>query len=481
MEATTKSVPEDVTPSVPERHARDLRLAKIALCVIVPTGIWLAPLGLAQNQKVALMISAFMIVGWMTEVIGYATTGMLGLTLFWLFKVTKPEVVFGGFTNDATWFYLGAMLIGAMTMKSSLPLRIANIVISRVGVSYSRLLLGLIIVDFLLTFIVPNGAAIVVIMASIAMGIIKIFGVQKGSNIGRGIFLVLTYTTSIFNKMIVAGPATMISRAIILHIGGVKISWVGWLVAFFPCVIGTILVSWWLTLRMFPPEADGLAGRQEQLKEHFSNVVPWTVQATKASILSGLALVLYLMEPFDHISAPLVSLGIGLIALLPFVELLTEDDIRAINLMPFFLSGAALGMSDILEKTGVLGIVSNSFVNGITPVLSHKLGAVIFLYWSGFFYHFVTAHEVSMLATSMPILMEFSKTHHENPLWIGMVWSFSSGGKLFAYQSSVLVIGYGYGYFRHTDLLKLGLILTVVEFLLLLPCVLFYWPLLGLG
>jgi di/tricarboxylate transporter len=60
-----------------------------------------------------------------------------------------------------------------------------------------------------------------------------------------------------------------------------------------------------------------------------------------------------------------------------------------------------------------------------------------------------------------------------------MVWTFAAGGKLFAYQSAPLIVGYAYGYFRHVDMLKLGALLTVVEFLALLFCTGIYWPLLG--
>jgi di/tricarboxylate transporter len=76
--------------------------------------------------------------------------------------------------------------------------------------------------------------------------------------------------------------------------------------------------------------------------------------------------------------------------------------------------------------------------------------------------------------------MQFAKSHHLDPLWIGMVWSFSAGGKLFAYQSAPLVIGYSYGFFRHTDLIKIGAVLTVIEFVGLAVSVAIYWPLLGL-
>jgi di/tricarboxylate transporter len=43
-----------------------------------------------------------------------------------------------------------------------------------------------------------------------------------------------------------------------------------------------------------------------------------------------------------------------------------------------------------------------------------------------------------------------------------------------------LVVGYSYGYFKHTDLIKIGIVLTIVEFFGLALSVAFYWPLLGI-
>ena len=82
--------------------------------------------------------------------------------------------------------------------------------------------------------------------------------------------------------------------------------------------------------------------------------------------------------------------------------------------------------------------------------------------------------------TSVPPLMAFAKSHGFSPTALGMVWVFAAGGKLFAYQSAVSIIGYSYGYFRALDLVKLGLLLTVFEFLMLLVAVPFYWPLIGI-
>ncbi len=80
----------------------------------------------------------------------------------------------------------------------------------------------------------------------------------------------------------------------------------------------------------------------------------------------------------------------------------------------------------------------------------------------------------------MPLLMNFAKTNGVNPLTIGMIWTFGSAGKIFVYQSAVLIVGYSYGYFKARDLLYIGTLLTVIEFIAILVIVPVYWPLIGI-
>jgi di/tricarboxylate transporter len=80
----------------------------------------------------------------------------------------------------------------------------------------------------------------------------------------------------------------------------------------------------------------------------------------------------------------------------------------------------------------------------------------------------------------MPGLMTDAAAHHLNALALGMVWTFSSGATIFAYQNAVLIVGYSYGCFTAKDLLRLGLWLSMLDSLLLLIVVPFYWPLIGI-
>src|SRR5437762_3417329 len=107
---------------------------------------------------------------------------------------------------------LCVLLFGLMATTSGLARRLAYLVMLGVGNSYSRILLGMIVLSFMLTFLVPSGTACVVIMAAIAIGLLDAYGFGVGSNIGRGMFITLTYTAGMFDKMVIAGPASILGR-----------------------------------------------------------------------------------------------------------------------------------------------------------------------------------------------------------------------------------------------------------------------------
>ena len=193
--------------------------------VVVPILVWFAPLDIEATTRHGLAIASFMILAWITEALDHSVAGLIGCYLFWALKVVPFETAFTGFANDTAWFLFGAALFGAMATKSGLARRIAFVVIERVGNTYPRVLLGLIITDFLLTFLIPSGLARVVIMAAIALGLIDAFGVGPGSNIGRGMFLIISYTAGIFDKMIIAGAASITARGGIEKFGGVDVLW----------------------------------------------------------------------------------------------------------------------------------------------------------------------------------------------------------------------------------------------------------------
>src|SRR5262245_21484538 len=448
--------------------------------VLIPVICWFLPLNLEPKAQHAIAITLFMILAWATEMMDHGLTGLIGCYLFWALKIVNFDVAFSGFANDTPWFLMGAILFGTMASKSGLAKRLAYLVTLRIGTSYSRLLLALIVSDFLLTFLVPSGMARVTIMAAIAAGLIGAFGLGAGSNIGRGMFLIITYTAGVFDKTIIAGAAAITGRGVIESVGHTQVLWSQWLVAFLPSDIITILVAWRLTLWLYPPETASLPGGIQYLRDELRNAGPWSSLEKKSLALLLAAIVFWATDFLHHISPSMIGLGIGLLSVLPFVNILDISDLKKLNFLQLFFVAAAVSMGNVLSATKGLAVLTDTVLGWMEPVLTNSSLSTLALYWTGFAYHIFLASEISMLATSTPLLMGFANEQGLNALKIGMLWVFSSGGKIFIYQSGVLVIGYGYGYFRAKDILRMGLLMSVVDSLLLLIVVPFYWPLIGI-
>lgn len=176
--------------------------------------IWMLPLAVnpAAHLALALAIVGFMIVYWITEPIDPGMTAIIGCFLFWAFQVVPSTIAF---TTITPWYVFGSMLMGQAAARSGLAKRIGSLILHMVGISYSRLLLGLITMVFALNLFIPSPVAQITTLAPIVIGIAAGLGVGPHSNVAKGLFIALTYTASLFNKMFLNGNVSIMVRGII--------------------------------------------------------------------------------------------------------------------------------------------------------------------------------------------------------------------------------------------------------------------------
>ena len=465
---------------MPEAPRHDAKRALLLVAALAGAIIWWVPLGLDPSIQHALAITTFMVLVWITHALDHAVAGFIGCYAFWALGVAPFDVAFSGFADTTPWFLFGALLFGAMATKSGLARRLAYLVMRAIGHTYSRLLLGLIVSDFLLTFIVPSGIARVVIMASVALGLCQAFGAGPSSNLARGMFIILTYTATIFDKMVIAGASSITARGLIEKVGHVDVLWSRWMIAYLPCDLITILVAWRLTLFLYPPEKETLQGGAGIVEGELHRMGPWTGLEKRCAALMAVAIGLWMTDFVHRIPPPMIGLGVGLASVLPVIGVLDTEDVRRVNYLPIFFVAAAVSMGHVLVTTQALSLMTDAVFGWMRPFVTNEWSSTLVLYWSAFVLHIPLGDEVSLLATSIPVLMNFARTEGLDPLALGMIWTFGAGGKLFVYQSAVLVVGFSYGYFTVRDMLKIGAVLTVVESLILLFLVPLYWPLIGI-
>lgn len=455
-------------------------LAGAILGPLVALSLWFAPLGMERPAQHTLAIVLFLIVYWVTEPVTYGVTALIGCFLFWALGIAKFDLAFSGFADNTPWFLYGAMLMGQAVSRTGLARRIGYLVMRLIGSSYSRLLLSLIIFVFILNFLVPSGLAQLFIIAPIAIGIISAFDLEPNSNIGRGLFVILTYCCGLFNKMILAGGASILTQGVVEKVTGQTIYWSQYFIAFLPVDVISIVACWAVTLWLFPPEKKDLPGGTRFLRDALNRMGRWSSDEKKTLVWLLLAIGLWSTDKLHHIHPAVIAIGVGLVLTLPKVGVLSTRDIRKINFLLIIFIGGALSMGEVMIHTKAVDVLTRVMLGWMTPLMKGSLLSSSVLYWAGFFYHFALATELSMLSTSLPVIVHFAATHGFNPIAFAMLWNFATGGKIFVYQSAVLALGYSYGYFEGKDLIRIGLVLTIIEGLILLLLVPIYWPLIGL-
>ena len=442
--------------------------------------LWLAPLPIDARAKHALAIVSFMIVLWITEVVDHGVTAFAGCYLFSLLGVVDFRTAFSGFAQDTPWFLYCALLIAKAASKTGLAERIAYNLMSLLGASFPRLFLGMILVSFTLNFVIPSGLAQMATLAPILIGLVAAFGVPPRSNIGRSLFATLSCTSGLFNKMMLAGSASLLARGLVESLTHVRVYWSFWFLAFLPAIPLSIVAIWRAVLWLYPPESSPLAQSREFLQAGLKKLGPWSAEEKRCSLLIAAALALWMTDFLHHISPAWIGMGIGLLLCLPKIGVLQTSDIREVNYLPILFVGGVLSMSGTLAETKALSLMAGWMSRWMSPLFSNFIEATGVLYWTAFLYHLFLGSELSMLSTSIPAVVQFAVERGMNPLSSAMVWTFASSAQIFVYQSAVLILGYSYGYFEAKDLFRIGGSLAVIEFVILILVVSFYWPLIGL-
>jgi sodium-dependent dicarboxylate transporter 2/3/5 len=120
-----------------ERFERMRQTVGLFLGPLVFLALYLAPLGLPPEQQALAAVFAFVIVYWLTEPIPIPVTAVLALALCVIFGVASGDDVFGAFSSDTIFLFIGAFIIAQAMTTHGLDRRFAFRVLSLPGVANS--------------------------------------------------------------------------------------------------------------------------------------------------------------------------------------------------------------------------------------------------------------------------------------------------------------------------------------------------------
>ena len=452
----------------------------LILAIAVALTVWFFPSSVNLQARHGLAVSFLVLIMWVAHLLPHAVTGLIGCYLFWALVGVPSHVAFGGFAHPSAWFVFAAGIFGLMTTKTRLALRLATKLMGGADFPYPRLVLSFVLTSFLLNFLVPSGIARVVILAGIALGVVTARGWGKDASPARGLFVALTVSSALFDKMMITGGSTIVAQGIIDKIGRTPVYWSQWFFAQLPALLLSIPACWAIIVWLFPAESPKPALHAQPVEPGIATKEPWSAAEKRCAFLLMTALLLWLTDFLHHIHPAMIALGVAFLATMPGIGVLELKELKQIDFFPFVFTASALSLGDGLMKTGSLDVVNKVLSACWLPWTHSFVPSAIALYWTSFSYHLMVPSDPTTLATSLPTVISFALGHNWSPFAAGLVWTLGLSGKLFVYQSGVTITGFSFGYFQARDFLKVGICLAVFEFLVLLLLVMWYWPLIGL-
>ena len=188
----------------------------------------------------------------------------------------------------------------------------------------------------------------------------------------------------------------------------------------------------------------------------------------------------WITDAIHGIRPATAAILVSLISLLPGVAVVTWRDLAGLPYRTLVFTATALGMSAVLAETGALALLTGGLLDWLGALITGPVTSTLVLYWGAFAFHLLLGAQNLLVTATLPPVVTLGLEQGYNPVVFGMIWMFGTAGKIFPYQSGVLMVGYAYGYFTPRDLMVVGFLLALLESLILLLVVLLYWPLIGL-
>ena len=474
----------------------------LSFLVLLGTLVLPTPEGLPVAGHRMLGILLFSVIVWMSDAISYPVSaavimGLMAVLLGTAPDVANPNVIagtnkaltlaLGGFSNTAFALVAGALFLAAAMTQTGLDKRIALFVLSRIGAKTNRVLIGVFIVGFILSFFVPSTTARVSCMVPIVMGIIAAFGVDKKSRFAAVMMIATAQADSLWNVGIkTAAAQNMIAVGFIKSQLGLDVSWIDWFIAAAPFSAIMSVVLYYVLMKLMPPETNEIAGGREAVRRLLTEMGPMTTAEKKLLFMSCTLLFLWATEKvlhdFDTSTTTIVAIAI---MLLPGIGVMNWKDAQPkINWGTIILFGVGISLGSAILSTKAAAWLAKVIVSAIgiqtmpALIILAVLAAFLIIIHLGF------ASATALAAAMIPIIisiLQSVKTPGINIVGMTMILQYVvSFGFILPVNAPQNMIAYGTETFEVKDFIKTGIPLTILAYLLVLLLGSTYWKWLGL-
>jgi solute carrier family 13 (sodium-dependent dicarboxylate transporter), member 2/3/5 len=377
-----------------------------ALMLFLPT-----PEGMSADAKIVAATTIWIAIWWMSEAIPIPATSLLPLVILPLSGVLSASELAPGYANPLIFVFIGGFMIALAIERWNLHRRIALLIVSIVGVSPTRIVLGFMLATGFLSMWISNTATA---MMMVPMGIAVIAQLvellrKNGASendlapgkfgFGTALMLGIAYAASLGGiATLVGSPPNIIMAAAASELVGIEITFAMWMLLGVPISVVGLFITWfYLTRIAYRTSNIAIPGGVEVVRSELSKL--GRMSYAERAVLTVFALVAlawivqpFLLQPFfPKINDAVIALS-GAVLLFaiparnsegPPAFLLDWKDTVRLPWGVVLLFGGGLALADAFKKTGLVDWMAASLsglsgMHGLIVLLA-VVSLVIFL------------------------------------------------------------------------------------------------------
>ncbi len=420
--------------------------------------------GLSYEGRMVLGILGAGILLWVTESLPLPATALLVLVMMPLMGACSFEEAYANAIGSTVFFLMGTFAFTVALDATSIPTRIAARVLKWSGTNTNKMLLGFMCATAFLSFFMSDVAACGVFI-SVGKRLLELNEAEKlKSPMGKALMIAIPWASYAGGCAVMTGNGcNVVTVGLFSSLFGVNMNFIEWSMLGFPFCLIMLAVSWFVITRRFKPEPISQASIDATASE-VSNMGRLTRPEILTMVIIALAMVFWILSSwFSFLNTAMIAVFAVVLLSVPGCSTLEfKTLVSRMNWGVLIMIMCILSVSHFVVTTGagdwmvttVMGALPESWKTpfAVLVVLS-TIGAVV--------------HNVVPVGPAVAGILAYPFGVIAGDFGISMYCMLM----VVAWQASlayilpldcVPILTYSTGYYRMSDMARIGWIPTVV-------------------
>ena len=437
------------------------------------------PEGLSEEGQRSLAVMALAVGLWATGALPLAVTGVASVILLTLLRaVPDIEAALYGFSQPVPYFLIGVLTLGLGVQQSGLATRMAGYLIRLARGSPRALYVQMLVSFAALTFALPSATTRGAILVHVYEQVMGRWNIERQDPLNKAVMMAMGSLNRLGSTALLAGGITPVVASSLIG----DFSWTRWFVLMALPFWSILVVGGLAVFLIYRSGFAGISGTGDSTDEE-QGAGPFTPAEVRAGLIAAGVALLWFTD-FAHGLSPAVPALIAMIAmLLPGIGLLSwrqfEQNLGWSN---FFIIATSLSLSNALVNSGAAAWFANTLVSAVGSIGDSPWLLLLAMSGAAAVVRFVMPNIAGYLAFIIPVAMSTGASLGLNPLVCGLAvvivgdsvvyYPAAAAGSVFIYQRAEI---------SAPEVLRTGVIMTLVAVAVLFAFAVPYWSVVGEG